>query len=69
MIPWMEQIIKAVADMATEYADLAMLSRTHGQPASPTTLGKEMANFAYHLSLQKDRARHQTCHFGVGSVE
>jgi adenylosuccinate lyase len=31
-----------------------MLSRTHGQPASPTTIGKEYANFAYRLSQQKN---------------
>ncbi|MCO5101965.1 MAG: adenylosuccinate lyase [Burkholderiaceae bacterium] len=41
--------VRAVADMlralAHEHADLPMLSRTHGQPASPTTLGKEFANF------------------------
>ena len=39
--------------MASRWAELAMLSRTHGQPASPTTLGKEIANFAHRLRRQQ----------------
>ncbi|MDH3451538.1 MAG: adenylosuccinate lyase, partial [Gammaproteobacteria bacterium] len=42
-----------IVALAMAHRDLAMLSRTHGQPASPTTLGKEMANFAYRLARQK----------------
>jgi len=49
---WMTQVIKAIRDMAHEYAELPMLSRTHGQPASPTTLGKEMANVVARLRRQ-----------------
>lgn len=41
--------------MAKEYAHIPMLSRTHGQPASPTTLGKEMAIFAVRLSRERQR--------------
>lgn len=48
----MEQQLKA---MATRYASVAMLSRTHGQIASPTTVGKEFANFRYRLNDQGKR--------------
>ncbi|WFF37744.1 adenylosuccinate lyase [Moraxella nasibovis] len=48
----MQQIIDNIADLADKYADVPMLSRTHGQTASPTTLGKEMANVAYRLHRQ-----------------
>lgn len=48
----MNTIIEAIADLAAAHADLPMLSRTHGQTASPTTLGKEMANVAYRLARQ-----------------
>jgi adenylosuccinate lyase len=52
MIPTMEQLIDALADLATEFADQPMLSRTHGQPASPTTIGKEIANVVHRLRRQ-----------------
>ncbi|QIO06369.1 adenylosuccinate lyase [Acinetobacter shaoyimingii] len=48
----MQQIIDAIAELAEKHADQPMLSRTHGQTASPTTLGKEMANVAYRLARQ-----------------
>lgn len=38
--------------LATSYAGVPMMSRTHGQSATPTTMGKEMANFAYRLNNQ-----------------
>jgi len=44
-----DKLIAVISDLATRYADQPMLARTHGQPASPTTLGKEMANVAYRL--------------------
>ena len=47
------QVIEAVAALAEEHADVAMLARTHGQTASPTTLGKEMAIFAHRLARQR----------------
>ena len=53
VLPQMDTIIRAITDLAHRYADLPMLSRTHGQPASPTTLGKEMANVAYRLRRQR----------------
>jgi len=53
LIPRMNQVIATVRALAHALADLPMLSRTHGQPASPTTLGKEMANVVYRLDRQR----------------
>ena len=49
LAPLIQQMIADLSAMAHRYADLPMLSRTHGQPATPTTLGKELANFSYRL--------------------
>jgi adenylosuccinate lyase len=49
LIPLMRELKAKLQSMARQNADLAMLSRTHGQPASPTTLGKEIANFVKRL--------------------
>ena len=48
----MQQVTDSIVDLALTHADQPMLSRTHGQTASPTTLGKEMANVAYRLARQ-----------------
>jgi adenylosuccinate lyase len=56
LLPAQTAVVDAVADLATAHAALPMLSRTHGQTASPTTLGKEMAVFAYRLARQRDAA-------------
>ena len=45
-------MIDAVVELAERYKNIPLLSRTHGQPASPTTIGKEMANVAYRLKRQ-----------------
>jgi adenylosuccinate lyase len=55
LLPLMDELIGAISSLAHRYADLPMLARTHGQPASPTTLGKEMANFAHRLRVQRER--------------
>jgi adenylosuccinate lyase len=52
LLPHMHQVTDSIAQLAHEHADQPMLSRTHGQAASPTTLGKEMANVAYRLRRQ-----------------
>ena len=52
LLPVMERVTDGIAALAQEHAALPMLSRTHGQTASPTTLGKEMANVAYRLRRQ-----------------
>jgi adenylosuccinate lyase len=52
LLPELRRISGRLSEMAQATADLAMLSRTHGQTASPTTLGKELANFAWRLERQ-----------------
>ena len=48
-----DKVVNAIAELATEFAEIPMMSRTHGQPASPTTLGKEMANVVARLQRQQ----------------
>ena len=55
LLPLMDDVINALADLATRYADEPMLSRTHGQTASPTTVGKEMANVVARLHRQREQ--------------
>ena len=52
LVASMQQIIDSIVALSEKHADQSMLSRTHGQTASPTTLGKEMANVAYRLARQ-----------------
>lgn len=49
LLPALDGVVARFRQLAHDLADLPMLSRTHGQPASPTTLGKEMANIAWRL--------------------
>lgn len=56
-IPLLEKIISEIRHMAHVYADTSMLSRTHGQPASPTTVGKELANVVYRLQRQLEKLK------------
>jgi adenylosuccinate lyase len=49
LLPAIDAIARRLDELAVRHADVAMLSRTHGQPATPTTLGKEMANVAFRL--------------------
>ena len=55
LLPLMDEVISAIAALAQANADLPLLARTHGQPATPTTLGKEMANVAYRLRRQREQ--------------
>ncbi len=55
LVPAMDRLIEAITALAHTYADQPMLSRTHGQAASPTTLGKEMANVAFRLKRQREQ--------------
>ncbi len=48
-IPIAEQLIDKISEIAIDHADTAMLAHTHGQPATPTTIGKEMTVYAYRL--------------------
>jgi adenylosuccinate lyase len=52
LVPYCQQILDAVKKLAVEYRAVPLMSRTHGQPASPSTLGKEMANVAVRLERQ-----------------
>lgn len=52
MLPALQSIADQLIAMAHQFADVPMLSRTHGQTASPTTVGKEFANVAYRLNRQ-----------------
>jgi len=55
LLPAVDRIIERLRALAAQHADVAMLSRTHGQPATPTTLGKEMANVAHRLSRAREK--------------
>ncbi|MGH8667872.1 MAG: adenylosuccinate lyase [Burkholderiales bacterium] len=55
MLPRLAQLTDALKGLAHRHAALPMLSRTHGQPATPTTLGKELANFAHRLERAAGR--------------
>ena len=54
LVPSMQKLIQSLTRLAQDNADVPMLSRTHGQTASPTTVGKELANVVYRLSRQLD---------------
>ncbi len=57
LLPMMERMIERLRAQARRHADLPMLSRTHGQPATPTTLGKELANIVHRLRRQCDQLK------------
>lgn len=52
ILPFWTQLIKEIKTLATRYRDIPLLSRTHGQPATPSTIGKELANVVYRLERQ-----------------
>lgn len=56
-LPELDKMIAILDGMAKDWAEVAMLARTHGQPASPTRLGKEIAVFVYRLRTQADLLR------------
>jgi len=55
LLPKLDITLKRLRDFAHAQANTPMMSRTHGQPATPTTLGKEVANFAHRLQRQRER--------------
>ena len=57
ILPALNSIVAAIAELARKYQHTAMLARTHGQPAVPTTLGKEFAVFLVRLKKQRDILR------------
>jgi len=58
MLPFLKNLIDRMTELAKELADQPMLSRTHGQTASPTTMGKELANVVYRLQRQQKQLAH-----------
>ena len=61
MLPMLDAVIGRLRELAHSHAGLPMMARTHGQPATPTTLGKEMANVVYRLQ----RARRKIAQVGL----
>lgn len=57
LLPQQEAIVAAIRDLAHQFAEQPMLSRTHGQTASPTTVGKELANVVARLERQINQVR------------
>jgi adenylosuccinate lyase len=55
LLPQLSSLIEKLTELAHEHASIAMMSRTHGQPASPTTLGKEIANVVARLNKAKEK--------------
>ncbi|WP_339770890.1 adenylosuccinate lyase [uncultured Paraglaciecola sp.] len=55
VLPYCDKLVSELKRLAKEYQSMPMMARTHGQPASPTTLGKEMANVMYRLQRQRDQ--------------
>jgi adenylosuccinate lyase len=55
LLPLMDQLLAAIKALAVQYKTIPMMARTHGQPASPTTLGKEMANVYIRLQRQRNQ--------------
>ena len=55
VLPYCDQLVNALKNLAKEHASIPMMARTHGQPASPTTMGKEMANVMIRLQKQRDQ--------------
>ena len=55
LLPALKNVSDRLRDMAHQYADLPMLSRTHGQPATPTTVGKELANVVWRIERAAKR--------------
>jgi len=52
ILPQLRQLVDTLSKLAIENADVPMMCRTHGQTATPSTVGKEMANFAYRIKVQ-----------------
>ncbi len=59
ILPQLQELIEQIDKKAEQYRAIPMLSRTHGQPASPTTLGKELSNFVYRLQRQQKSLKNQ----------
>ena len=59
LIPEIESILKQTSMYSTKFSEISMLAKTHGQTASPTTVGKEFANFGYRIKRQISQLKKQ----------
>ena len=57
LVPKLQQLVTILEKMSADYSSIPMLSRTHGQTASPTTLGKEMAVYVHRLNRQNNQLK------------
>ncbi|KZN56550.1 adenylosuccinate lyase [Pseudoalteromonas luteoviolacea] len=55
LLPYCDNLLNAIKDKAIEYKSVPMMTRTHGQPASPSTMGKEFANVYVRLQRQREQ--------------
>ncbi|GHD74487.1 adenylosuccinate lyase [Vogesella fluminis] len=55
MLPAVDEVIARLSQLAHDQAAIPMMSRTHGQPATPSTMGKELANVVYRLKRQREQ--------------
>ncbi|MFO1345007.1 MAG: adenylosuccinate lyase [Rhodocyclaceae bacterium] len=55
LLPTIDKVIARLRELAHQLAEVPMMSRTHGQPATPSTMGKEMANVVYRLTRARER--------------
>jgi adenylosuccinate lyase len=66
--PILEELVNKLKDLATEWKDIPMLAKTHGQPASPTKLGKEINVFIERIEIQLKQLRSLPCHAKFGGA-
>ncbi|GAA0197242.1 adenylosuccinate lyase [Kangiella japonica] len=59
LLDYQKQVVNSIRDLAAQFVNIPMMSRTHGQPASPSTMGKEMANVVYRLERQLKHIQNQ----------
>lgn len=59
LLDYQKQVVNSIRDLAAQFVNIPMMSRTHGQPASPSTMGKEMANVIYRLERQLKHIQNQ----------
>jgi adenylosuccinate lyase len=66
--PLVQQLLEKLDDLAEQWKDVPMLAKTHGQPASPTKLGKEIKVFTERIRVQLDQLRALPCHAKFGGA-
>lgn len=66
--PLLKMVTQKLEELAEQWKDVAMLARTHGQPASPTKLGKEIRVFIERFTVQREQLQHLSCHAKFGGA-